>query len=187
MPYWQYCSLHFTANYMRLRGICLLFCYCFWNNLGIAQFLHWQYLQRCSKNSNRKTCHILRLLTNKSHQDIHTLWSAIGHVNNILTIQYRTRIPRNTQSISYTLSLAECVWEFWNNGLLDTHYHALLLWCKRHEHWGDNFILVSPHFKVKLYFLHLYLWFWLFSTLTGNVFTQFRHYHISTKRSHHKI
>ena len=33
-------------------------------------------------------------------------------------------ISKNTQSKSYTLSLTECVWEFRNNALWDTHQHA---------------------------------------------------------------
>ena len=47
--------------------------------------------------------------------------SRIGHVNNIPTMQLFTGIPRNTQSKCYMLSLTECVWEFRNNALWDTH------------------------------------------------------------------
>ena len=50
---------------------------------------------------------------------------SIGHVKNIPTKQFFTRISRNTQSKSYTLSLTECVWEVRNNALWDTHQHAL--------------------------------------------------------------
>ena len=50
----------------------------------------------------------------------------IRHVNNIPTTQFFTRISRNNQSKSYMLSLTECVWEFGNNALWDTHEHALL-------------------------------------------------------------
>ena len=35
-------------------------------------------------------------------------------------------ISRNSQSKSYMLSLTECVWDFQNNALWDTHYHAVL-------------------------------------------------------------
>ena len=49
----------------------------------------------------------------------------IGHVNNIPTMQNFTGISRNTRSKSYVLSLTECVWEFQNNALWDTHEHAL--------------------------------------------------------------
>ena len=50
----------------------------------------------------------------------------MGHVNNIPTMQCFTENSKNTQSNSYMLSLTECVWEFWNNALWDTHLHALL-------------------------------------------------------------
>ena len=50
----------------------------------------------------------------------------IGHVNNIPAIQFFTGISRNVQSKSYTmLTLMECVWDFQNNALWDTHWHAL--------------------------------------------------------------
>ena len=46
----------------------------------------------------------------------------IGHVNNIPTMQFFIGISRNTQSKSYMLSLmTECVWEFRNIALWDTH------------------------------------------------------------------
>ena len=45
----------------------------------------------------------------------------IGHVNNIPTMQFFTRISSNTMSKSYMLSLTESVWDFQNNGLWDTH------------------------------------------------------------------
>ena len=45
----------------------------------------------------------------------------IGHVNNIPTMHFFTGISRNTQSKSYMLSLTECVWDFQNNALWDTH------------------------------------------------------------------
>ena len=51
----------------------------------------------------------------------------IGHVNIILTMQFFAGISRNTQSKFYMLSLTECVWEFQNNALWDTHKHALFL------------------------------------------------------------
>ena len=49
----------------------------------------------------------------------------IGHV--IPTMQFFAGISRNTQSKPYMLSLTECVWDFHNNALSDTHCHALLL------------------------------------------------------------
>ena len=50
---------------------------------------------------------------------------SIGHVNKIPTMQFFTEISRNTQSKSYIrLSLTECVWEFRNNALWDTHKHC---------------------------------------------------------------
>ena len=39
----------------------------------------------------------------------------IEPVNNLPTMPFYTRISRNTQSISYMLSLTECVWVFRNN------------------------------------------------------------------------
>ena len=51
----------------------------------------------------------------------------IRHVNNIPTMQLFTGISRNNQSKSYMLPLTECVWEFRNNALWDTHSHALIL------------------------------------------------------------
>ena len=46
---------------------------------------------------------------------------AIGHVNNIPTMQLTTEIARNTHSESYMLSLTECVLEFRSNALWDAH------------------------------------------------------------------
>ena len=40
-------------------------------------------------------------------------------------------MPRNTQSKFYMLSLTECVREFQNNALWDTHLHALLYSIKK--------------------------------------------------------
>ena len=40
------------------------------------------------------------------------------------TITHINNIPTNTQSKSNTLSLTECVWEFGNHALLDTHKSA---------------------------------------------------------------
>ena len=34
-------------------------------------------------------------------------------------------ISRNAQSKSYMLSFTECVWDFQNSALKDTHWHAL--------------------------------------------------------------
>ena len=45
----------------------------------------------------------------------------IGHVTNIATMQFFTRISRNTQSKFYMLSATECVWNLHNNALWDTH------------------------------------------------------------------
>ena len=45
----------------------------------------------------------------------------IGHVNNIPTMQIFTGISKNTQSKSYMLSLTECVRDFQNYALWDTH------------------------------------------------------------------
>ena len=41
-------------------------------------------------------------------------------------MQFFTGISRNTQSKLWMLSLTECVWDFQNNALWDTHQHALL-------------------------------------------------------------
>ena len=59
----------------------------------------------------------------------------IGHVNSIPAIEFFSGISRNTQSKSYKLSLTECVWEFRNDALWDTHYHAIL---KLHSHFYRN-------------------------------------------------
>ena len=45
----------------------------------------------------------------------------IGHANDIPTMQFSHGISRNTQLKTYTLSLTECVWDFQNNALWDTH------------------------------------------------------------------
>ena len=46
----------------------------------------------------------------------------IRHVDNIPTMQFFTGISRNILSKSYKmLSLTECVWDFLNNALWDTH------------------------------------------------------------------
>ena len=42
----------------------------------------------------------------------------------IVTCNNIPTISRNTQSKSYMLSLTECVWEFQNNALWDTHKYA---------------------------------------------------------------
>ena len=55
----------------------------------------------------------------------------IGCVNNIPTIQFFTRISRNTQSKSYMLSLTDCVWDFQNNVLWDTY--LLSYWVRSEE------------------------------------------------------
>ena len=47
--------------------------------------------------------------------------SQIRHVDNIPTMQFFSGISRNTQSKSYMLSLTECVRDFQNNALWDTH------------------------------------------------------------------
>ena len=52
---------------------------------------------------------------------LHAQRSTIGHANNIPTMQLFTGISRNIQSKSYTLSLTECVREFRNHALWDTH------------------------------------------------------------------
>ena len=46
---------------------------------------------------------------------------SIGRVNKIPTMQFFAGISRNTQSRLYMLSLTECVWDFQNNALWDTH------------------------------------------------------------------
>ena len=51
----------------------------------------------------------------------HFMALQIGQVNNIPAMQFLSRISRNTQSKSYMLSLTECVWDFQNNALWDTH------------------------------------------------------------------
>ena len=50
----------------------------------------------------------------------------IWHVNNIPTMQLFTGISRYTESKLYMLSLTECIWDFQNNALWDTHQHTLL-------------------------------------------------------------
>ena len=57
----------------------------------------------------------------------------IGHVNSIPTMQLFTGISLNTQSKSYMISLTQCVWEFQNNALWDTHWHALWAYYFIHE------------------------------------------------------
>ena len=49
-----------------------------------------------------------------------------GHVNIVHMMQFINAISRNTQSKTYMLSLTECVWEFQNHALWDTHWHVLL-------------------------------------------------------------
>ena len=53
-------------------------------------------------------------------------YTTIRHVNEIPTMQLFSGIFRNTRSKSYVLSLTERVWDFQNNALWDTYYHALL-------------------------------------------------------------
>ena len=47
--------------------------------------------------------------------------SRIGHDNNIPTMQVFTGISKNTQSKSYMQTLTECLLEFQNYALRDTH------------------------------------------------------------------
>ena len=49
------------------------------------------------------------------------MYSTIGDVKNIPTMQFYTKISLNTQSKSYMLSLTGCVWDFQNTALWDTH------------------------------------------------------------------
>ena len=49
----------------------------------------------------------------------------IGHVNKIPTMQFFSGISRNAQSKLYMLSLTECVGDFQNNALWDTHLHSI--------------------------------------------------------------
>ena len=44
---------------------------------------------------------------------------SVGHVNNIPRMQFFIGISRNTQN--QMLSLTDCVWNFQNNALWDTH------------------------------------------------------------------
>ena len=50
-----------------------------------------------------------------------------GDFNNIPTMQFFTGISRITQSKSFMLSLTECVWDFQNDVLWDSHEHALFM------------------------------------------------------------
>ena len=50
----------------------------------------------------------------------------MGHVKNIPTMQFFTRILQNTQSKSFLLSLTECVWEFQNNALWDNMPYSIV-------------------------------------------------------------
>ena len=59
-------------------------------------------------------------------------------------MQFFTGISRNTQYKSYMLSLTECVRDFQNNALWDTHCHALLL------QKLTNFDFVDSHCKYIL-------------------------------------
>ena len=45
----------------------------------------------------------------------------IGRVNNIPTMHFFTGISRNNQSKFYKLSLTECLWEFLDGALWDSH------------------------------------------------------------------
>ena len=63
----------------------------------------------------------------------------LKHVYNVFTMQFLSGISRNTQSRSDMLSLptsgksrhlAECVWDFQNDVLWDTHQNAPLLFAQ---------------------------------------------------------
>ena len=69
-----------------------------------ANFLHW--------SSKRVFTQLKKIVINLF---------GIGRVNNIPTKQFLIGISKNTQPKSYMLSLTECVWEFLNNALWDTH------------------------------------------------------------------
>ena len=75
-------------------------------------------------NLGEKDLDILLINVSK-HLTVTSTWSryyyAIGHVNNIPTMQFFTGISQNTQSKSYMLSLTGCAWDFQNNVLWDTH------------------------------------------------------------------
>ena len=71
---------------------------------------------------------------------LHYIARSIGLVNNIPTMQFFFGISRNTQSKSYMLSLTECVWDFQNIALWDTHYmYNVSLWISRSQE--DNSIV----------------------------------------------
>ena len=49
----------------------------------------------------------------------------MGRVNSIPTMQFLSGISRNTQSMSYMLSLTVCDWEYQNIAFWDTNLCAL--------------------------------------------------------------
>ena len=123
----------------------LVLCCYYWNDLGIDQFLHWQYLQHCSKNGNIKT------YITKSHIRCEAQNRARHHIP---TMQYFYGISRNTQ----------CVWDFQNNGMENAKWKCPISLMMNNSgilrgqlHTGH-----SPFQSIELYFLHLYLSIWLF-------------------------
>ena len=72
-------------------------------------YIHHTIMSQDTKYDGRIKCF--------THRHIHV----IGHVHNIPTMQFSTGISRNTQSKTYMLSLTECVWDFRNDALWDTH------------------------------------------------------------------
>ena len=85
----------------------------------------WWFMMVCSKNGSRTVLVFIGICF--CHHLPHHMWYFpdffigliwIGHVTNIPTMQFFTRISRNTQSkLKYMLSLTDCVWDFQNNAL----------------------------------------------------------------------
>ena len=82
----------------------------------------------------------------------HFIVNAIGHVDNIPTMDFLTESSRNIQSVILT----ECVWDFQNDALWDTHQHALFKSVKPEVSISKQYTLLQLamckyHSKKKLF------------------------------------
>ena len=91
--------------------------------MTIGQYNGQQYSSRSdfTMTSSTGDCFLLQCLPLKRCLESETGLCLIGHVTNFPTMQSFTGISKYTQSKSDMLSLTECVREFQNDALWDTH------------------------------------------------------------------
>ena len=115
----------------RVLGVAILY-----KLLQLSHIKRSHSLGECQVLCNRpRHSHLWKQQTKSSSSE----WgiNAIGHVDKIPRMQCCTGISWNIQSKSYTLSLTECVWEFWNN----TPYRVMVAPCKFSNYYQQLYYL----------------------------------------------